>query len=771
VSVHRPGTSGAAPALGPTLALTVVAAVAAFSAVAPLLHMVLPATELPTPFPPQHQRAESLSFVVAFAVILPLALLLVPRALTAVAASRQQVTSGLAAALSGVLLALIALARLVDRLTSIDGALVVLAAAACWWAVAYFAFRTAAAGGGTSLGERSLELWIADSVLLLTAVLAFVDLGELNAWVALAGALTVAVGILLYSTWSPPTLRRAGIRHAIDASVVVLLLLAVPNLLVFDLGDAFQTRIIDFHQNFFLGPANQVLGGGGVLIDTLSQYGVGSIYFLTAWFELAPIGNGTLGFIEGVLSAFVFAAAYLTIRLAGSSWPVAAGAMATAVIALVYGLEYPLGALLQHGAIRFGLPMIPLLAATYELVRPAHARGAQVVQVLALGVASIWALEALAYTALTVAAMLAVRVWLAPAAERRRTSLRWIGVLPAACIVFHVVLALATLIGYGELPRWGLYINTLREFLSGSLGDLTYDVAPWSPAFVVGAIYMASAAGVVLLIRWRPGLVRERAATVMALAGATAYGVALLSYFVNRSAGHILPYVCLPAIIVVAIWLGLLLSRRDEASLPIRVAALGACSLASVLLIASAWQGAGQRLSESALAYALPGGPSLSQGLDRLWHPPDLRPGATDGAETLARCMPDEDSSYVLTDADLGIEILDKAGRSNRFPLGDPWEDSFVPDHHIPGLAAAVDDLQPGDRILVDPTAYGVYRDYLREPERDPLSEPFGEDALVPTGIAKLQEWLLKEIGARYELRHVCGPFGAKRPFVVEVVP
>jgi hypothetical protein len=133
--------------------------------------------------------------------------------------------------------------------------------------------------------------------------------------------------------------------------------------------------------------------------------------------------------------------------------------------------------------------------------------------------------------------------------------------------------------------------------------------------------------------------------------------------------------------------------------------------------------------------------------------------------------MPDEDSSYVLTDADLGIEILDKAGRSNRFPLGDPWEDSFVPDHHIPGLAAAVDDLQPGDRILVDPTAYGVYRDYLREPERDPLSEPFGEDALVPTGIAKLQEWLLKEIGARYELRHVCGPFGAKQPFVVEVVP
>ena len=101
----------------------------------------------------------------------------------------------------------------------------------------------------------------------------------------------------------------------------------------------------------------------------------------------------------------------------------------------------------------------------------------------------------------------------------------------------------------------------------------------------------------------------------------------------------------------------------------------------------------------------------------------------------------------MLTDADLGIEILDKAGRANAFPLGDPWEDSFVPDHHIDVLVDAVDGLQPGDRILVDPIAIETFRDYRREPDRDPLTDPFGEDAIVPTGIAVLQECLLERIG------------------------
>ena len=768
-AVQPRSTATAHAPFGPTLALTIAACVAAFGVLGPLIHLALPATELPAPFPAQHQDAETLAFIAAFAVILPIALLAVPRLVDRITASSSgQGLSGTAAALTGLLLAMIALSRIVDHLTSIDGALVILAAAATWWAVAAMVTRVGIEAAAP-LGAYTQGLWTACLVLLLVAVVSFVDLGAITVWVALAGAILAGAVVHAYGRWSPPELAGTAAGRAIDAGVVLLVLVAVPNLVVFDLGDAFQTRIIDFHQGFFLGPASQVLGGAGIPIDALSQYGVGSIYFLTAWFELVPIGYGTLGFIEGVLSALVFASAYLTMRLAGASRLIAAGATATAIVALVYGLEYPLGGLLQHGALRFGLPMVPLLAATYELARPRHARAAQAMQLVAVGVASIWALEAFAYTLLTVGAMLAVRTWLAPAGERRRTALRWLGAFVAAGIAAHAAFALATLIGYGELPRWGLYANTLREFLFGSLGDLTYDVPAWSPAFVVATLYLASAAAIVLLMRIRPRLARQSAVTMMAVAGATGYGVSLFSYFVNRSAGHILPYVCLPAVIVVAIWLGLLLSRRRELEFRFRAIGLGVGLAAAVLLIAGSWPGAGQRFSQSALAYAIPGGTTISQALDRLWHPPDLLPGATAGAMTLAECMPDETRSYVLTDADLGIEVLDKAGRSNRFPLGDPWEDSFVPDRHLPALRAAVDDLEPGDRILVDPLAFGVYGDYLRDPNRDPLTEPFGAAALVPTGIARLQEWVLKEIGIRYRLRRVCGAAGDDLPFVVEV--
>ncbi len=44
--------------------------------------------------------------------------------------------------------------------------------------------------------------------------------------------------------------------------------------------------VVQFHHDFLLGPANQVLGGDAVLVETASQYGVASIWFLAGWFGL-----------------------------------------------------------------------------------------------------------------------------------------------------------------------------------------------------------------------------------------------------------------------------------------------------------------------------------------------------------------------------------------------------------------------------------------------------------------------------------------------------
>jgi hypothetical protein len=209
-----------------------------------------------------------------------------------------------------------------------------------------------------------------------------------------------------------------------------------------------------------------------------------------------------------------------------------------------------------------------------------------------------------------------------------------------------------------------------------------------------------------------------------------------------------------------------MLERRTGLGLRLRLAGLGAVLAVTALLLAAAWPQAGTRFSQSALAYAVPGGgPSLSEGLERLWNPPDLSPGASAGADLIERCIPDPDRTYVLTDADLGIEMLTKAERANAFPLSDPWEDSFVPDAQLEHLEESIDDLRPGDRLLLDAPALATYDAYLLDPERDPLTDPIGEDQIVPTGLAKLQEWLLKEIGLRYRLETVCrapGPGGLR---------
>ena len=268
-----------------------------------------------------------------------------------------------------------------------------------------------------------------------------------------------------------------------------------------DPSAAFETQIIHFHQNFFLGPAAQITGGGVMLVDTLSQYGVGSIYLIAGWFELTAVSNGMLGLLEGILTAAMFAGAFAVLRLAGVDRVLATVTMLVALIVLVYGLLYPVGGLLQHGALRFGLPMALLLAGVSEARRPLRTATPRLAGAIIVGLSSIWALEAFAYTLLTAAGMLAAMSWLQPAGERRRFLGRRVAEIAVSCVVAHLLLAAITLAAAGELPDWGLYLTTLREFLTGPIGDLTYDFSPWSPGVALGAIYLGSAIAVLLVIR------------------------------------------------------------------------------------------------------------------------------------------------------------------------------------------------------------------------------------------------------------------------------
>ncbi len=750
------------PAGAPTpaaLILSLCATVAGFGVVSPLAHWALDPVALPAPFPAQNQHAESLAFVVTFAVLLPLAVLLVPRVLDGVAARHGgNVGADLSLSLGITLCALLAIAKVADGLWSASAMGMLFVCSCLWFAAAGAALVGLSRSHKPARALNRVEpvLWPALLASLAALILCFADLHSV-ALVPLAVGLAIAALTGYLVAYRPVRFKASprALRWSADAAAIVLIALAVPNLVVFRPGDpsaVLETSIIQFHQDLWLGPANALVGGGTMLVDVLSQYGVGSIIFLGAVFKLIPIGNGTLALVEAAFSVAAFALAYVTLRLAGVGLALAWATLAIAVVVLVYNLVFPLGALLQHGAIRFGMPMVILAAAAGE---GRSARAAPILrglQIATVGLASLWAFEALLYSLGALAGLTAFRVAVAPAG-RWRMVIRLVVQVIAACAVVQVTFALLTLAAAGQLPDWSGYLTTLREFLIGRVGDLTYDFSPWSPGLAVGALYAASTLALALVIRREPEFVAANRPALLVLSGTTGYGLVLFTYFVNRSADHILPYISLPALMTVTLWLAISL-RGDWLSRRMRAAAAFSVVAAAALLVAVAWSNVGLRISQSALAYVPPGGKSLRAAVHRLWHPPPLAYGTADATQMLETYMPGEHESLVLASPDLTVEALMRTGRVNAVPLSDPWEDNLVASLHESDVDDAVAGLQPGRRMLIDRNSRAVLKD------RGGTTGSFSHLGVVP-----LEAAAVRQVADRFRLERI-----ARAPSGVEVV-
>ncbi len=719
----------------------------------------------------QNQSGKTVVYLLSFFVILPLALVGSPRVADKIASgpnrgSLNGLVVGLGVSLGGV----IVLTRLSASLPWGDGLGVLLAGFAAWGAVAVAVLRRALAPRPwpalARLDGLRARAAVVCTTTLLAVVLCFTNLRALNAAVLAVGMLGVLAVVLLTDklTFAGP---RRGLGTAVDVVVVVLLLLAIPDTVIFRTSSAipnsfFEPGIVQFQQDWILGPANQLLGGGALLVNVpVSQYGVGMLYFLSAWFHIAPIGYGTFGFLDGVLTAMFYAAGYGVLRLASVPRVAAIAAMAVAVVALIYDMRYPVGALPEQGPLRFGLPIaliVPLVATTRW---PRHARAWRGVALAVLGLSSIWALEAFAYTVITFIAMTAALVWLEHAGNRRRVAIRQALLGLGACVVAHVVLAIGTLIATGRLPVWSRYLAYLHALLlGGKEGSITYGFARWSPGLALGAACLASAAAIVLLAARVPELVKRERGAFVALAGTTAYSIAMFSYADNRSSTYLLLYIAMPMILAATLWVRLLMGL-GAASAGARLGGLALALSLVVLMISAAWPSVGDRFLRSALAHAYPGG-GLRAAVHRLWHPPPIDPRAPEGQRLLARYLPRERPLVVLPAAqDLAIEILMRSHRSNGFFIGDGYMDSFVPPAWKGVLDRQISRLAAGDRVLIDRTALRVLT-ALRERPFDPLTHPIG-------GGASQEEWILQEIERRFELRVVAAD---RQGFVVaELAP
>jgi hypothetical protein len=757
----RAQTSERRADFGSTVALTITLALAAFLALMAIV-VLLAHPQLaglgPSPglVNKQNQTGKSLLYLVTFAVILPAAVILVPRLADAIAAGHNGAALGTLSALIVSSLALLLIAiRLSHRLPWGDGLKVVLVGALIWSAVAGGMLARSAAGGAWPALVRLAALrrtaWLCAAVLVFAALLCVTARGSLHAVPLLLGALLGVALLLVASRLRTPGGRRGG--RVIDVVMIVALALAIPNVIVYTSTGAlpniyFPPGVIADQQNYLLGSANQLLGGGALLVNVpVSQYGVGLIYFLDGWFHLVHIGYGTTGLLDGILTALSFILAYVVLRIARTGPLLAVAALAVAVLVLVYGRQYNVGALPETGPLRFGLPLL-IVASTTCAVRWPQRRAFAPVTFIALGVSAVWALEAFLYSIVVFAAAAAIRAWLLAPGQRRPWLLRQAAFAVGACVTAHVVLALITLAITGELPDWGQYLTYIHSFLlGGQAGAITYGFPRWPPGLAVDAAAFASAAALVLLARRVPSVARREPVVTVALAGSTAYTIALMSYTDNRSLTYLLVYVSLPLLMAAVLWLVLIL-RAPESGIAVRRAA-GAFSVAvTVLMISAAWPLIGGNFSQSALAHAYPGG-GLSADLHRLAHPPAIDPRAPVAVRLLNRYVPGHRALIVLpVDPDLGVEILMRGDRTNSMFIGDPVDDSLVPSLWMQKLTTEVARLRAGQRLLIDEGTLRVLAGLRAHPNIDPAAHP------IDGGDQEL-EWLARQIDRRFAIKPI----------------
>jgi hypothetical protein len=564
-------------------------------------------------------------------------------------------------------------------------------------------------------------------------------------------AAAAAMIVLVRRRWAMPSAGRWGI--LVDGAAAGLLMLLAIDLVIITPEDPaaspldrFSHAVGQFHADFLLRPANQVLGGDVMLVDVASQYGVGSIYFLAGWFTLVPIGYGTFGLLDGILSGLYLVTGYAVLRIAGCSRLLSGAALAVAGIALVLNRVYPVGVIVQEGPLRFGLGMLVVLAAVVAARWPRHARAARLAALGVVGIASIWSFEALALTVGTWVFVTGFEAYRRQAGERSRWLARQMGFAALACACAHALLAVATLIAGGQLPEWGQYLAYLEAFLLGEMSDVTYDFSSWSPGIAVGAAQLASAAALVVLILRGRHILDTEPVLLTALVGTTAYGTLFFMYLVDRSTDHVVLYVSLPPLLTGTLWLHLVLRARGRLPRRVPAAALALAMSAALALLSVGWSSISDRFGHTALAYALPGVKSARDALERLWDFPPIDPRAPEAQRLLERHMPAERRSIVVADPELSVETLLRSGRVGRIPSGDPW----VFEQRLPGVRRAVAGLRPGMIMLTQADALeAVAGTARRSPQVLERDYGFGS-RLAPVELAALQE-----ITKRFRLRPV----------------
>lgn len=699
-------TAGERGSIGPPLALELAAALVLFAGFAALLVPLAITVVEPRPIEglpgfSQRQYAETATYLLLVGCGLPLAVAFGPRWVLLLARTSRS-SAWLEIAGWATLLALPVVVFRVLATRSIGGEPGLLAAGiGAWWLA--FAVRLVLLGRrrsaalapalsppaisrrrvvavGLALPCFVYPLLFARSGGLRPLPIALVGFTAAAAWL-LADRARTATRRIAKERWH--RLRELALaRRALDVAALSALAAFAVNVVVFEPGSfdrPLAQRIYDwvvaFHANFLLGPANQLAHGGTMLVDTVSQYGVGSIVALSGVVDLVGSGYGAVGLFDGLLTALAVAAAWLILRTASVRLPICVLALAFVVVVLLWGRTFPVGTIVQDGAFRTGIT--PWVIVGWLVSRRAPAAGNALVAVT-VGVSAIWSFEVFALTSVTWVALVASEAWAAPARARRRIVRRGVLLYAAPALVAHALFALWTAVRSGQLPDWRLYSDFLRAFFLGQLREVTYDFTRWSPGIGLGGAYLAQAATLGVLVTRRPTLARDLRERLPVLCALAVFGLACFFYLVDRSLDHVVIYVAQPLVLSAALWLDELVRRGVFQSRSLLAVAIGAWGAVVVALALSAVWPKVRPAARDTLAWQAVHGPQrIADRWRRLADFPPVDPQAENGALLLRTHVP-ESSVLVLMPADLAVETLARAEKRNRLPLSFSLSDSFI---------------------------------------------------------------------------------------------
>lgn len=220
-----------------------------------------------------------------------------------------------------------------------------------------------------------------------------------------------------------------------------------------------------WHHNFILGPTNDILHGRVLLVDALTQYGVGLNYALAGVFGVFPVLLSYPGFslLLSLMLVITFILTYGVLRHTIPTIGVPLLVIVVLIITQVYRYIYSPLTNPSLGPLRYGWQYIVTALIVLRLRYPQHP--VVILEVIALALAAFWSSDSQLSVWLPYGLVVVWEIW----SDRHR--LRRLGaVVVRLAVVVGITVALYG--GYnqyarivtGNTPDWTVYQDVLRFY-------------------------------------------------------------------------------------------------------------------------------------------------------------------------------------------------------------------------------------------------------------------------------------------------------------------